>query len=347
MQSQEGRGNPALFFVPGVRQSMDGVTLVHRTDLHLSDEPPASRTDDWASTCIDKLAQIGEIARATRAAAVIDTADFFHLKSPSRNSHSLVQRAADVHLTYPCPVYSNIGNHDVKYGAMEFLSESPLGVLFSSGVFHRLYDEHEAVFEGGGIKVRVVGIPYHGTKYDMNRLTSLVKGDEDYLVVSAHLLASPGGGTMFEAEDIVKYSDLANMAPDVWCFGHWHKNQGIREVATGKWVVNLGSLTRGSLTQDEMNRTPSVAVMDFSKRGVAIREVQLRVTPAKDVFDVAGRQRMEARTASVDALVDNIRVTVASRAEGSLLEAVRASADVPSHVKERTLSYLEAATRAR
>lgn len=713
------------------------VTLVWRTDLHLADEAPASRTDDWASSLLNKLTQIGDIARAERAQAVLDGGDFFHLKSPSRNSHDLVRRAAEVHAAYPCPVYANVGNHDVKYGALEYLNESPLEVLFASGVFRRLYDEHEAVFEEGGVKVRVVGIPYHGTKYDTNRLTSLVKGDEDYLVVIAHLLASPGGGSMFEAEDIVGYPELANLGADVWCFlpgtkisdwmgrqvdiervsktlalhgrsnpvtiedvhpvrmvdeevvrldvegvpsdlipgvtlehpfwvargmqcrlpsrascrchpdkpmgsypcrtcisqppvqpewvrageivagdyvavpvpqipsdprsspglarllglylaeghlienrngepvagvgwsfhenethlhadverlvrehfglevkryphperhcmqvcaygrevadffrthggrysdgkslsswvwglsasdrkellvgwlegdgharssgrygrlradvtgvtvsadlasqmylmalsvglrpyytirpsgesvfhkgtvgerrsktlpvhvisfygedadflasrlgvevlersktkvagffheglyyvrvravdrfhykgpvynmrtstqeyvagfllthncfGHWHKNQGIQELASGKWVVNIGSLSRGALTQDEMERVPSVAVMSFRKEGIEIREVPLRVTPADQVFDVAGRQRQETRAASVDALVDSIKDTVGARDEGSLLESVRTRGDIPEAVRERTVEYLERA----
>lgn len=319
------------------------VTLVWRTDLHLADEAPSSRTDDWATTCLDKLVQVGEIAKAEKALGVLDGGDFFHLKSPSRNSHDLVRRTAEIHAAYPCPTYGNVGNHDVKYGGFEYLSESPLAVLFGSGVFRRLYDQHEAVFEKGGVKVRVVGIPYHGTKYDMNRFTSLVKGDEDYLVVVAHLLASPVGGTMFEAEDIVRYSDLANMSPDVVMFGHWHKNQGVREVATGKWVVNIGSLTRGALTQDEMERVPSVAVLKFGKTGVMIREVPLRVTEAAKVFDVAGRTRMEVREASVDALVDKLQNTLRPTTSGSLLDEVRNHPDVPEAVRERALSYFERA----
>lgn len=317
------------------------VTLVWRTDLHMADEAPSSRTDDWASTLFDKLRQIGEIARANKAQAVLDGGDFFHLKSPSRNSHDLVRRTAEVHAEYPCPVYANVGNHDVKYGALEYLHESPLGVLFSSGVFRRLYDQHEAVFENDGVRVRVVGIPYHGTKYDMNRLTSIVKGDEDYLVVIAHLLASPAGGTMFEAEDIVSYSDLANHDASVTCWGHWHKNQGIREVASGKWVVNIGSLSRGSLTQDEMDRVPSVAVMEFRKSGIRIREVPLRVHPAKEVFDVGRRERQIARATTVETLVQSIQATAMPRIEGSLIDEVRVRGDIPEVVRERTIEYLE------
>jgi DNA repair exonuclease SbcCD nuclease subunit len=323
------------------------VNLLWRTDLHLADESPASRTDVWADTLFDKLTQIGNLARSERADAVIDGGDFFHLKSPGRNSHELVRRAAEVHKAYPCPTYVNVGNHDVKYGALEFLSESPLSVLYGAGVFQRLYDEHEAIFTKGKVTVRVVGIPYHGTKYDLNRLTSLTKGSETYLVVAAHLLACPSGGTMYEGEDILKYADLANLAPDVFAFGHWHRNQGIREIAPRKYVVNLGSLSRGSLTQDEMSRVPSVATMSFTEKGITIKEHPLRVRPPEEVFDLAGKARIESREASVDALVENIQKTVTPQMTGSVIDEVRNRTDIPEVVRERVLSYLELAEASR
>ena len=204
------------------------IRLLWRTDIHLSDKSPASRKDDWAETVFSKLEQVKRAAAKLKVDAVIDGGDFFHVKSPSRNSHALVHQAVEHHADYPCPVYCTPGNHDAVYGDYAFLPQQPLGILFSSGVFKRLYDEHEAVFEETadfethGIqtvcKVRVVGIPYHGTKYDMERFRSIKKGEEDFLVVVAHVLASERGGTMFEQEDVVKYADLADLDPDVWCF---------------------------------------------------------------------------------------------------------------------------------
>lgn len=194
------------------------INLVWRTDVHLSDRAPSSRTDDWADTVFDKLGQVRDLAREVKAVAILDGGDFFHIKSPGRNSHALVNRTAEHHSTYPCPVYCTPGNHDCVYGDYSFLPQQPLGVLYSTGVFTRLYDEHEAVFTHDGITVRVVGVPYHGTSYDMERFTRIEKGEEDILICVAHVLASHKGGTMFEGEDIIKYKDLVDTAPDVYCF---------------------------------------------------------------------------------------------------------------------------------
>lgn len=319
------------------------ISLVWRTDVHIADVAPQSRTDDWAQTILGKLGQVGNIARQVKACAVLDGGDFFHFKSPSRNSHELISKVAHVHSEYPCPVYGNIGNHDLKYGSLEFLAESPLAVLFESGVFKRLYDQHEAVFCQNGVTVRVVGIPYHGTKYDRNRFTSITKGDEDYLVVMVHCLASQAGGMMFEAEDIIGYQELVNLDPDVWCFGHWHKDQGITEIARGKWVVNTGSMSRGSISQDDLTRKPSCVVLRFSPENVTFEQVALVVDPPEEVFNLAGRARAEARETTMADVVDRIKGKLNMREEGSVLDLVRDALQIPAPIRERAAHYLERA----
>lgn len=329
------------------------INLLWRTDAHLSDVAPASRTDDWAGTVFNKLTQTKLVARKVKAAAILDGGDFFHIKSPSRTSHRLVQQVAIHHADYPCPVYCTPGNHDSVYGDYSHLPQQPLGVLYAAGIFKRLYDEHEAVFETepeihghmgepslGGIKIRVVGIPYHGRSYDYERLAAIKKGDEDYLVVVAHLLASPQGGTMFENEDILKYEDLAQLPPDMWLFGHWHKDQGIQQV-NGKWFVNMGSLTRGSIVQDEVERKPAIVLLSFASAGIDVQILRLRVQHPDEVFDMDGRVRAEARETTMDAFVASVKETLVDAREIKLEESVESMTDLPDQVRERAVMYLE------
>ena len=318
------------------------INLVWRTDIHFSDKAPQSRTDDWKGALLDKMSQIGEIAREVNAEAVLDGGDLFHIKSPNRTSHSLVQSIMEVQSHYPCPTYACIGNHDVVYGDYTYINQQPLGVLFSSGGLNRLYDEHEAVFSKNGVTVRVVGIPYHGVRYDWNRFASIKKGDEDYLVVVAHVLASEKGGSMFEGEDIIKYADLKSLDPDVWCFGHWHKDQGVTEIASGKYVVNVGSLSRGSLSQDNLDRIPKCCVLKFSQWGINIESRELKVQTAEEIFDIEGKERQEMRTEVIDSFVESLSGSLTSNNAQSLSETV-SHLEVSSEVKERVLAYIEQA----
>ena len=353
------------------------INIVWRTDVHMSDKSPSSRTDDWNETILGKLGQVRDVARQKNATLILDGGDFFHIKSPNRNSHETIRKVADHHSTYPCPVYCTPGNHDSVYGDYEFLGQQPLGVLFATGVFKRLYDEFE-VFLGpadatshmskvypynknnGGFTsgtpfgkkaaerempvVRIVGVPFHGNTYDMTRFTSIEKGEEDILICVAHVLASQKGGSMFEGEDIVKYADLVDTAPDVFLFGHWHKDQGVVELG-GKTFVNIGSLTRGSLSQDEVQRRPACAILSCSKSEVEVEVHRLDVRPAGEVFDVERRAQQVKRQTDMDSFVASIQETLeASEEEGATVQEVIAGwEDVASDVRERALHYMEQA----
>jgi DNA repair exonuclease SbcCD nuclease subunit len=305
------------------------------------------RTDNWTQTVLGKLDQIRRVAEAVGASAVLDGGDFFHIKSPGRNSHRLIRQTADAHAGYTCPVYATVGNHDCVYGDIDYLDQQPLGVLFATGVFKRLYDEHEAWFDsrdpesGEVVTVRVVGVPYHGTQYDMERLRSIKKGKEDWLVCVAHLLASPKGGTMFEGEDIVKYADLADLDPDMFCFGHWHKDQGVVKVGD-KTIINLGSLSRGTLSQDDIERQPACAVLTFTRGDAKVNVVRLKVQPKDEVFDLDAKFRSEARDSTMDHFIETMRESLVLES-GETVEQTVANLDVPDTVRERALLYLEQA----
>jgi hypothetical protein len=206
------------------------------------------------------------------------------------------------------------------------------------------------VFERDGVKVRVVGVPYHGPRYDLARFKEIERGDEDYLLCNAHVLASPQGGEMFKGEDILKYDELVDLNPavDVWMFGHWHKNQGISEVKGGKWVVNVGSLTRGSLTQDNIEREPGVVVMGFwprdRKMPPTLEFVKLKVKPASEVFDMEKRVREESRAMTVDAFVESVRQELQTSSDRPFSEIVD-ELEIPLKVKERALEYIDKARR--
>lgn len=313
-----------------------------RTDVHIADASPRSRTDDWATSVLDKLAQVGGLAERHGVTAVIDGGDFFHVKSPSRNSHALIQRVAQVHREYPCPVYTVTGNHDVKYGDTDYVDQSPLGVLLATGVFKPLGELGETFTEPStGLSVRVVGVPYHGKEYDLVKLNAQKLG-HDFLFVAAHLLASQGGGEMFGSEDIVAYNDLLSLEADVFAFGHWHKNQGV-SVLEGKHIVNVGSLTRGSLSEDNIQRIPEVVLIEFSSEGVKTTQIPLKVRPASEVFDLDKRQEDTIRDVTVDAFISKLTDTLGGAPITSLEDRVK-QLDLDPRVEAKMLHYLETST---
>ena len=315
--------------------------FIWRTDIHVSDHAPRRRSDDWNKALLEKIKWIGRYAKEVGADAVIDGGDFFDVKSPSKNSHKLIQQVIEAHADYPCPVYANVGNHDCVYGDYSFLPQQPLGVLFSAGVFKRLYDEHELrLTSKDGTSVRVCGVPYHGVKYDMGRF-NINKGSEDYLITAAHVLASKTGGSMFEGEDIVKYSDLTQYETDLWLFGHWHKDQGIANIGGGKKAVNLGSLSRGSLSQDNLDRKPKVALITLSENGLEVEEIIVPHKPASEVFNVEQRVIEKAEEGRIASFVESLKALSNQSATKLPIKDKIKGLDIGEEVKEKAYLLLE------
>lgn len=318
------------------------VTLVFRTDVHASDRSPVSWKGDYPAEIWACLEQIGEIARQVSAQAVLDGGDYFHTKAASRNSHDLVRRTADLHRAYPCPVYAIVGNHDITYNNLGSLPRQPLGVVFASGVFQPL---DETVFESGGVRVRVVGLPYSPTRTVEELRSIRKKSGDQYLVAVIHALA--GKTPQDKAEDFFResvfcYRDLvAYDGPDVWCFGHWHKDQGITEI-DGKLFVNQGAVSRGALIRENTERTPQVAILEATPSGITVRTVSLAVPPATEVFDFERKEKQEREGRDIDQFIARLQSDSVFDPSLSIEDNV-AALDFAVEVRDLALEYLELA----
>lgn len=320
---------------------MNRIAFAIRTDAHVADHAPRSRLDNYRATCMDKLRQIGEIARSIQATAVLDNGDFFHYKSPSKNSHEMIQEVIDVHKAYPCPVYENPGNHDFPYANVDTLTQQPLGVLFKAGVFKIMSD---VTFQDGDLKVRVIGFPYKVlfVPEDFN----VKRGDEDILIIAAHTFASPKGGESFGREIALSYEDLAPLSPDVFIFGHWHRDQGIRHVQ-GKPFYNLGSMTRGSLTHEEIKRTPRIGTLVITKDAdgkvsLETKAHELKVQDAADIFDLKERARAQVEEVQMDTYLDDLAAAFQTDADIPDIRLwIKNASDLSDSVRNKALEYLE------
>ena len=314
--------------------------FIVRTDCHLSDKAPTSRVDDYLNTCLDKIKQIGRLAEKHSATAIIDNGDFFDSTVAKNNSHEMVRKVIETHRDYyPCPVYENPGNHDFPYKNLKYIKRMPLGVLFSAGVFQRLTDQ---VFEENGLKVRVVGLPY---KSDFAPEDFLIdREDEDVLICAAHTYASLNGGPIFDGNDqALSYHDLSECPPDFFIFGHWHIDQGIQHV-NGKGFMNLGSMTRGSLVQDNLDRIPRVGVLEVRKNedgiiSINAEAVELDVEPANEIFDLEKHERLEQEERDINQFVSSLKMA-SMEDQDDIFEVIGSLAEFQDDVKSTAIKYL-------
>ena len=318
---------------------MPRLGFIYRTDTHVCDRSPSSWKADYPTEIWSNLDQIAKYAREHGAKAVLDGGDYFHVKAASRNPHSLVIKSIAVQKSYPCETWCVEGNHDLQYNSLESIEKQPLGVLYESGTFQHLRDQ---VFEDGGMRIRVVGMPYKPDRTLSELLAIKKQPGDDFLVALVHQLASaapPSRVEDFFGEPVFRYSDLVSEdGPDVWCFGHWHKDQGVVEIE-GKRFVNQGAVSRGALINENTQRTPKVSLLEFTPSGFQIVELPLIVAPADDVFDFEKKERVEKENESIDQFIvqlqNNVRIDLAASIETNVEQL-----DFAQDVRAAALEYL-------
>lgn len=325
---------------------MGKVSFIFRTDVHVADQSPVSWKGDYPSEIWSNLEQIGEFARKYQVTAVLDGGDYFHVKAPTKNSHALVARSAAIHAAYPCPTWCIEGNHDVKHNNLDTIDGQPLGVLFESGAFKHL---REQVFKEGDVQVRVVGMPYSPVR-ELSELQAIRKQPGDtHLVAIVHALASenpPSHVDDFFGEPVFRYSDLiVEGGPDVWCFGHWHRDQGVVDIQ-GRRFVNQGAVSRGALIRENLQRTPKVALLEFGEEGFEVSSIPLKVAPAAEVFDIERKERLEKERRSIDQFVERLKADIAIDPSDGIEGSIQAL-DFAQDIKTLALGYLERAREGR
>jgi exonuclease SbcD len=319
------------------------VAFIFRTDVHAADRAPVSWKGDYPGEIRNSLMQIGQLAKQHKANAVLDGGDFFHVKDPVKTSHALVRDIVELHTEhYPCPVYCVEGNHDISGNNLSTLDKQPLGVLLETDVFKPLREE---VFESGGVRVRVVGFPYSSTR-TLEQIQAVRKQPGDTcLIAVVHALAGenpPANVEDFFGEPVFRYRSLiVEGGPDIFCFGHWHRDQGIVQLE-GRHFVNQGAVSRGALIRENLERTPKVALIEVFATGIEVRPLPLKVTPAVEVFDVERKARLEREAFAIDQFVEQLEENTEIDSMSDI-DSKLTVLDYAPDVRARAQAYLEKA----
>ncbi len=321
---------------------MSEIRLLTSSDEHLSDLAPGFRKDDYRASILRKLEWQGDMARRFKADAVLRGGDFIHVKAANKTTMRTLAMAARIHRKYSCPTFAMAGNHDMSNNDPDSVSGQPLGVLIGSGVFNLLKDE---TFTSGTMKVRVVGVEYT-TDLDLEGLHDLVrKRDETYTVAFVHALAAMAPEEKIQAffnEKVFDYRDLVfNGCPDVYVFGHYHKYQSIVD-HHGVKFVNLGAVSRGALTFENLDRVPKVSLIKLSSQGVSVEEHDIPCEDALAVFDMDRKRTMESERRSLDEFITRLRLDAQEGSDDSL-EARKMDLDMYPDLKALALEILETA----
>lgn len=317
--------------------------FITANDIHISDVSPRSRTDDFKMAILDKLHQMCLACNKLKADAALIAGDLFNHKNPAKNSHALVRELIEVFKAFKCPIYMIEGNHDLTANRLESIEEQPLGVLFESGHLRQL---REKVIEKNGKKVSLIGVPY-SEGLDLSKLAIPSKGDCVAQICLLHIYAAPVPGMLFK-DTIHGYRELVGLEPDVFVIGHYHLDQGITE-QDGKYFVNIGSLSRGTMTDENINHEPQIGYIRISveanRPAYTVQSLKLKVRSSSEIFDLKKREEEKKESQEITQFVDKLMTEPIVKADDVTFKDVLEGMDLTQAVRKKVLHYLEEAKR--
>lgn len=317
--------------------------FITSSDEHLAEINPGFTAGSYRDDLLEMLDWQGRLARKLGATAVLRAGDLFHQKAANKTTMRTLATISRIHREYGCNTYAVAGNHDMTHNDPDSIPGQPLGVLYDSGVFHRLTEQ---CFELGSTKVRTVGVEYT-TDLDVDGLQNLVrKKDENYSIAVVHALAAFAPEEKIQSffnERIFDYRDLVfEGCPDVYVFGHYHKDQGIVE-HQGVKFVNLGAISRGALTIENLDRKPKVSHIRVSSNGVSVEEIVVPHKDASEVFDLEKKKRIDLQMKDMKDFLQKLQNNAEMASASTLEERLKNLNNLPADLREMAMETLEAA----
>lgn len=234
-------------------------------DIHIADNPPSMRTDTYMEDILAKLSFATQKAAESDCDAIVLAGDVFHIKTPTRNSHRLVQRTGEVLTSAGIPVLIVPGNHDLSNDRLDSLGRQPLGTLTKMEGIELLIGPHPTL--------PIFGLPYlHDWVGELPkwmeryRMWCKEKNSEDFgfrpLMVTHAPIFPPGEDPPYE---YIGGDDWARMMENGAVYsGHIHDPHGAYKVG-GVWFCNMGAISRGSLHEKTLKRVPRVSIWDSER----------------------------------------------------------------------------------
>ncbi len=302
------------------------MTLVLIGDVHLRDKAFSSRTETYCQDILNKLYEVSKIAQDCGAEGIILAGDTFDIPSPIRNSHKLVMEFITWAKSAPCPVFATAGNHDLRYDRVQSLSEGqPLGVAFASG--------HVIELSGWNPEIGVYGIPWQDWDNNSSVYDSLAEYRKtagefmDPLIVTHAPFFPPGHEPPYEFFSTSVFAGMMQDYGSVF-YGHIHDYHGVYTIGNVTFCNN-GALSRGSLTEKEINREILATVWDGEFRSVVVPH-----RPASEVFFIEEVMERRQQVKKNAGFLESIGSTVLnSTSVEDILQEAR-DANIPQRVRD-------------
>jgi DNA repair exonuclease SbcCD nuclease subunit len=307
------------------------------------------------ASCLRKLEEITLLCDQHRVDALACTGDWFHKKNPQAVPHRLVRALVEWSHTITddlrLPLVTVLGNHDVQFNDMSPSSvrKQPVGTLLTNPRVKWLDYAGPTLVKG----VTFMGSSFvapllleDGTTRERPEQFS-TPYDVECLVQLTHASVVPEA-PIWKPYTLV--TDVAMMSGATICHtGHIHEDLGIHQVRrideSVLYWTNVGSMTRGSLTEATIERQPKVLLVEVEPgEAPKFTEIVLTHQPAEEIYDVSAYREEKEQAKEFSAWTSRLQeeLNAATSEEKSLTDLVQESA-LDSRGRELALRLLNEA----
>lgn len=314
-------------------------TTLHVGDVHISDTPPGWRTDSYREDILAKLAQVAALAEEHEVDLIMFAGDVFHRRRGV--SSDLIAAVDDVMRAADCLKLILPGNHDLRDNLLASSVRQPIGLLARMPGWALAQGPEPLVYPGLVIRP----IPYRSEPmpYDYRLDEDLkTKYPDRWILNWYHYGVSRATNPHYHTLDT--QSEEWDSGAHYVFSGHVHDDLGVHKARDGAVCFNLGALSRGALTEDNLTRIPRVLLTNWYHRPKApeFKAIELEVKPSSEVFLLSEQEQERDRSKVAEAFVEAIgetRVGVLSIPD--LIDRVRQRDDLSGSVRDKVVTALE------
>jgi len=241
-------------------------------DMHLRDDQPDCRTDDFREVQRRKLEWLGHLRLENSPCTVLCAGDVFH--KWRTDDHWLTGWALE-HLWLIRNMYCAPGNHDLPYHRMADIDRSAFWVMLQGGVINQYCGTSYAKQMGNHCAIEIYG--YGETE-------PCQKTEEPYPTIQIHhRMVFQKGKPPFPGCKGITSKELLEQNPHAQLILTGDNHQQFVTLVNGRTLINPGSLTRQ--TSDQRDFVPAVYLVEFLPSTTrTLKWEHIPVPIEKDVF---------------------------------------------------------------
>lgn len=264
------------------------------TDIHLANNPPVKRIDNYNESILEKVAWVVQYAQKNKIRHVI-CSELFHTH---KTSDELTLKFVDLVKDTGIQIYYLFGNHDIQAGNVNFIDKTNMGFLCRYPWFCQL--DERALYEFQ--YTYLTGINYSKSVecqisyewYDGNRKqprgNMIIKCNNKKMILVTHAMITNKDIIVNGVRKSVCVKDVETNA-DLLLNGHFH--DGHKEVVKStvlereQMVCNPGSIARMNLREATEGYGPRIADIKVNDK-IRVKLVNVPCKPVNEIFDVKG-----------------------------------------------------------